>query len=135
MTLNLQHLEELYKNATQGEWIIKDYSKYDSKMNQEITLADLADSERIIGGHSERPGVMSVEDAELIVALHNALPKILKTIRAYEEMVENVRGMYVQGIDCEFWGCEPLRTAIEARRDSILKYLDEKLKEVVEGMN
>ena len=117
MTLNLKHLEELYKNATQGEWTT------DSDRIIESVKGGIVCSMEFETGQHE-------ENRKLIVALHNALPKILKTIRAYEEMVENVRGMEVQGIDCEFWGCEPLRTAIEARRDSILKYLDEKLKEI-----
>jgi len=132
MTLNLQHLEDLYKNATQGEW-------------GQDPSGGLDFGDTFICAHDTHGGCQQVAEADscpdidFTIALHNAFPSLLKTLRAYEEAIEQVRGMEVANINIDeaIEGLEDLDNITakvnhlwELKRDSILQDLDEATKEI-----
>ncbi len=121
--LNLQHLEELYKNATQGKW-------------GQDPSGGLDFGDTFICSHDTHGGCQQVAEADscpdidFTVALHNAFPSILKTLKVYEEAIEQVREME----ECGAGVCNhnPTRedfvgnwNSWKNQRDSILKDLEE----------
>lgn len=76
----IQKLKQLYDKATQGKWI----NVWDSYITCKETAEKIA---QIAKGRIDNPNAAA--DTELIVALHNALPDLIKRIEEAEEILVN----------------------------------------------
>ena len=121
MKLNLSELEELMKNIVQGEW------KYDGEH------FIICNSYPYPAENIKLTQYVNQPEGELIVALVNSFPSILRTIRCYEQAIEKVRKMRTRIEVMPDW-YDPLDTRVNRQwtdqRDSILASLDKALKEI-----
>lgn len=84
----IEELRRLEKEATPAEW---SFEPRGVSISDEDDVHTLVGPEKRLGISSHWDGVMSFEDAALIVAMRNALPAILTRLERLEAVAEACR--------------------------------------------